>query len=518
MGKPEADSPTPESGVTRPRSHDVAGDNWLDRRLFVGGGALALAAMPGAAPAQQGPDRPLQKGQRPPDAAKIRQLLAEFVVGFDLTTAPSEVIDRARIGFIDTIGVMLAGSRQDVAQIACEMVKLEGSAPSASVVGQSFRASPQLAALANGVAAHAMDYDFTYVSGQAVSAVIPAILPLAETTGASPREALAAFIVGCEVAARLVRTCFTFSLVGGWHSTGIVGVAAAAAAAARLLKLPVAQVAEVIGITTSLAGGISANFGTMTKPLHSGHAARDGIMAAQLGARGFTSHPAAFEAPAGYFNTFGRGLDVNYDPMDDLGQRFDLLSIGYSLKAYPCGGLTHTSIEAALALRESLSGRLDQIKAIHAFVTRNAGQRAGTQYPATVEGAKFSVAYLIAYAMVHGAPKIAAFTEHALEDERVRRLAATVSASVDPELGPGTGDSPARLRVTLASGQVLEQRHDYASGSPRNPMTQGQIEAKFLDCASPAVSPNAARRILAALNALPGLPSFDPVWPLLRRA
>src|SRR6266700_976873 len=111
--------------------------------------------------------------------------------GQTLRTVPPEVIDRARVGFIDTVGVMLAGSREDVSHLVCDMVKLEGSTPAATVVGQSFRASPQLAALANGVAAHAMDYDFTFLSGQSVSPVIPAILPVAETTGATPADALA---------------------------------------------------------------------------------------------------------------------------------------------------------------------------------------------------------------------------------------------------------------------------------------------------------------------------------------
>jgi 2-methylcitrate dehydratase PrpD len=488
----------------------------VDRRLFVGGSALALFGFPGAALAQETRRDPERAAEGSGEAKRLAQVLAEFIASFDLKTVPPEVIERARLAFIDTVGVMLAGSRQEVSRIVCEMVRLEGTAPSASVVGQSLRASPQLAALANGVAAHAMDYDFTYISGQSISAVIPAILPIAETAGATPSECMAAFIVGSEVAARLVRSCFTLSSVGGWHTTGVVGTTAAAAAAARLLKLPVERISDVIGITVSMASGVSANFGTMTKPLHSGQAARNGIMAALLGARGFTGHPLALEAHSGFFNTFGRGLGPSYEPFDDLGRRYDLVSIGYRPKAYPCGGLTHSSIEAALKLRETLGNRVSDITGIHAFVTRNAGQRAGTQYPRSVENAKFSVAYLIAYSLLHGAPKIPAFTEEALQDERVKALARTVTASVDPELGPGTDDSPARVRITLSNGQTIEQRIDYPTGSTRNPMSQAQIEAKFLDSAAQAVSLDVAKKILAALSALPGRPSFDDFWPLIR--
>src|SRR5204863_1656195 len=135
--------------------------------------------------------------------------------------------------------------------------------------------------------------------------------------------------------------------------------------------------------------GISVNFGSMTKPLHAGHAARNGVMAALLGTRGFTANHAALEGPSGYFAAFGRGLEVSLDPFNDLGKRYDLVSARMDIKAYPCGGLAHTSIEAALELRPRVGGRLADIKNVHCFVTRNAGQRAGTQYPSTVEGAKF---------------------------------------------------------------------------------------------------------------------------------
>ena len=218
-----------------------------------------------------------------PGGKKLSELIADFVVGFDLKTAPPLAIERTRLAFTDTIGVMLAGSQEHVAQIACEMVKAEGSAPAVSVVGQSFRASPQLAALANGVAAHAMDYDFSYIMGQPMVPIIPALLPLAEEAGASPAELIAAYIVGFEVASRMARANPTQSLAGGWHAVGTIGTIAAAAACARLIKLPAAAIPDVIGISASLAGGFSSNFGTMTKPLHAGQAARNGVMAALLG-------------------------------------------------------------------------------------------------------------------------------------------------------------------------------------------------------------------------------------------
>jgi len=482
----------------------------LDRRSFIGAGALTMLAVANEAQAQP-------PAVQAADAKKLTRVLAEYIVGFDLKNVPQAVIDRSRIALIDTIGVMLAGTHEEVSHIALEMVKAEGATPTASIVGQSIRTSPQLAALANGVAGHAMDYDISYISGQVMAALVPAVLPMAEVTKASAAELMAAHIIGAEVSGRISRANFRASSIGGWHTTGMVGVFAAAAAAARLLKLPVDAIPDVLGISASLASGITANFGTMTKPLHSGQAARNGVMAALLGQRGFTAHAAALEAPTGYFNTFGRGLDVTFEPFADLGRRYDLVSARFDVKAYPCGGLTHTAIEAALEVRDRVAPRLNDIKGIHCFVTRNAGQRAGTIYPSSVEAAKFSVAYLVPYALIHGAPRIPAFTEQAIADDRIKALAKTVTASIDPDLGPGTDGSPARIRITFADGQVIEQYMEHSSGSRGKPMTQAQIDAKFLDCAAQVMPENAGRNILAAIKTFPERQSLDDFWPLLRK-
>ena len=459
--------------------------NRLDRRFFLGASALTLAAL--ASP-RFGGTALAQQPAAAPDAKKLSQVLAEFIAGFDLKTVPAEVIDRARAGFIDTVGVMLAGSREEVSHLVLDMVKLEGATPVASIVGQSLRTSPQLAALANGVAAHAMDYDFNFLSSQLVAPVIPAILPVAETTGATPAEALSAFIVGCEVAARIGRASPRLSNGGGWHTTGIVGGIAAAAACARLMKLPVDRAAAAIGISVSLASGVAANYGTMTKPLHCGNAARNGVLAALLASRGFTSRPAVFEGSNGFFSSFGRALPTDFAPFKDLGIRWDIAEIGYSIKAYPCGGRGHTAIEAALMLRDKIGTRVNDITNIHCWLSPSSAKRVNTDYPATVEEAKFSAAYVLAYTMIHGAPKIKAFTEEALKDERVRALARLVTSGADPKLTDTLGQNPSRLKITLKDGTAFEQQRDYATGSKEIPMTQAQLEEKFLDCAAQAVS------------------------------
>lgn len=443
--------------------------------------------------------------------------IAEFLAGFRLADAPPAVVDLARIAFIDTVGVMLAGSREPPGIIAGEMVRAEGGAAVVSVVGQAFRSSVPLAAFANGVSAHAMDYDFSYAIGQSAAPVIPCLLALAESVEASSADLIEAFVAGCEVASRLARVVPRLSNGSGWHAAGTVGAVAAAAAAAKLLKLPAAAIPDVIGIGASMAAGLGINYGTMTKPLHVGQAARNAVTAVQLGAKGFTAAADALEGRTGFIELFTPPMDWPRDAFDNLGRHWDLVERGVTVKLYPCGGLLHTSIEAALHLRDGLN--LSDIRQIHLGVTAHAGKRASRlEYPTTVERAKFSVPYVVGYALVHGAPMLPAFTEHAIEDDRVRAVAKLVTASVDDGFSATPNQGPARLTVTLADGRKIEHVRPHASGTKPQPLTQEQLKGKFMSCARQAVSAERAEALFARLNALPDRPALDDLWPLLRTA
>ena len=376
--------------------------------------------------------------------------MVDFIAGFDLKQAPALAVERARTAFIDTVGVMLAGSRSEPAGIVLELVRAEGAKPAVSIVGQSLRSSPQLAALANGVASHALDFDFTYMQGQLVAPIIPALLPLAESTGATPAETLAAFMVGFEVASRLSRANPNHNGGGAWHATGTIGTIGAAAACARLLKLPAAEIADVLGISVSMAAGVNANYGTMTKPLHVGQGARNAILAAQLGGRGFTANPAAIEGRGGFASTFARGLEWQPRAFDDLGRSFDLAERGFRPKRYPCGGVIHTGIDAALTLRDELGPRVADISAIKAGISKYAANRASEQYPTNTEAAKFNLQYVVGYALANGPPTLSAFGEDAIKDARVKALARMVSVAIDPAFADAHEDYPTRLTVTLA--------------------------------------------------------------------
>ena len=495
-------------------------DSTIDRRLFLGAaGALTLAGQPALAQETKTETKTEAKTEpRPAAAAKqLSDIIADFVVGFDATTLPPLAVERTRLAFVDTFAVMLAGSREEGAGIVCEMVQQEEAAPRVSVVGQSFKTSPQLAALANGVAAHIMDYDMSSLLGQPTSPIIPALLPLAESIGATPAEVTAAFIIGFEVCLKLARAAPEQSSVGGWHAVSSIGTMGAAMACARLLKVPRARIADVLGIAASLSGGLSANFGTMTKPLHSGTSARNAILAATLGRNGFTANATALEHPAsGYFRAFDRGIKVSFEPIAELGRRYDLVERGFKPKRYPCGGLGHTAIDATLELRGEI--KIADITAIKTSITKYAASRIGSAYPTSIESAKFSMPYVAAYTALYGAPMLKAFTEEAIHDEAVKALARKVSIAIDPEFADILDDSPSRVTVTLADGRIVQKMRYYASGTPQAPLTKEQVEEKFFSCAERAVDKASATKIFAFLNRIEQESSFAELWGLVKRA
>jgi 2-methylcitrate dehydratase PrpD len=495
----------------------------LDRRLFLGGagaasaaGAATLVAQGACAQEAKPAGGPAAPAFPTPPSKKLSDTIADFVVGFDPKSVPPLAFERARLAFIDTLAVMLAGSREEGSQIACEMVREEGAAQKVSVVGQSFRTTAQLAALANGVAAHIMDYDFSSLLGQPTSPIIPALLPLAESTGATPAEVTAAFMVGFEICLRFARAAPQHSVVG-WHAVSSIGTIGAAMACARLAKVPRENIPDILGIAASLSNGLSANFGTMTKPLHSGIAARNAILAVSLGRAAFTSNAAALENPdSGYFRAFDRGMNISYEPFADLGRRNELVERSFSPKRYPCGGLGHTAIDATLELRNEIN--VADVTAIKAGITKRVSTRIGDKYPTSVESAKFSMPYVAAYTALYGPPMISAFTEEAIRDEKVKALARKVAVVIDPEFADVFEESPSRITVTLANGRTVERARYYASGTPQVPFTKAQVEEKFFFCAERSIDKAAATKLFAFLNRFDQERSLVDFWGLVKRA
>jgi 2-methylcitrate dehydratase PrpD len=444
----------------------------------------------------------------------VTEELAQFIAG--CSEVPAEARDAARRAFIDTIGVMLAGSREDCARIAGSVVRGRGSRPVSAVVGQGFRTSPEAAALVNGLAAHALDFDDVNspMTGHPSVPLVPAILAVAEETGAGGRAALDAYVIGFEVEVKLGRAIGPSHYSHGWHATGTLGVIAAAAAAGRLYGLDGDRMRMAIGIAASMAGGMRQNFGTMTKPLHPGYAAQNGIVAAQLAAGGFTADASVLEAPIGYLSLFSPEGDADSAAISDLGRPFEILASGMSVKYFPCCYATHRAIEATLGILAEEPLSEPDIAEIAVRQPRGAGLPLIHSRPVTGLEGKFSMEYCVAAALLDGSVGLDSFEDAAVQREAVQRLLRRVDVrTTEEECRPAEGY--AEVQIDLKSGRRLIQRLDDPSGSPDRPLTLDQLADKYRDCAKRILGREASDRALELIMKLDQLDSISTLTDIL---
>jgi len=441
--------------------------------------------------------------------------VAKFVVETDFDKLPEEVIGAAKLAFLDCVGVALAGANEESARICGGLAREETQQGTASVIGQRFKSSPMMAALCNGTAGHALDYDHSFLMGQPTAGLIPAALTMGEVVAASGPRVLAAYVTGFELVSRLARSMPQLSTKGHWHSTSSLGSIGAAACCAKLAELNANGVQNAIGIAASMASGVVWNFATMTKPLHAGLAAKNGVLAARLAAHGFTSSPATLEEGKGLFDCFARGLDCNVASFESLGRTFDLTDIGISVKPYPCGGLTHTAVGAVLELRSGGVGP-DELDAMTVGVTQQVFDRIMSRLPKNGIEGKFSMPYILARALVDGELVLDTFTDEAVQEPSVRRVAETVVMELDRSLEEtAEGGRPAKVTVKLRDGRELSCQQDFARGTPRKPMTRDELRAKFNACAERVLTSEQVQRTAALIDGLESVEDIGVLCELL---
>ena len=441
--------------------------------------------------------------------------VSEFVTGNGFDKLPPDVVEAAKAAVLDCVGVALAGSDEESARICATLARQESRAAEATVIGQGFRTSATLAALCNGTSAHALDFDHSYLMGQPTAGLIPSALTMGEATGASGRDVLAAYVAGFEVVSRLARSMPQLSTHGHWHATSSFGTVGAAACCARLAGLDAGATRNALGIAASMASGMVWNFATMTKPLHSGLAAQNGVLATRLAAEGFTSSPAALEEGKGVFDCFGRGLECDASPFETLGRGFDLTRIGVAVKPYPCGGLTHSAVDAVLELRQE-GLRPDQVASMRVGVTSQVFDRIMNALPANGIESKFSMPYILARALADGALVLDTFTDEAAADPGIRDLAGSIVMELDAGLvETADGARPADVAVRLKDGGELRRRVDHSKGRPEKPLTPTELRDKFDTCAATALDPERVGQVAELIGGLEGLESVGALCELL---
>ena len=436
--------------------------------------------------------------------------LAARILAFDSSRAEAEALDAARVAITDTLAVMLLGASDDACRILAGAPGVADGDGPCVVAGTPLKRAPLDAAMLNGVASHAHDFDdFTQEFGGHPSVpVLPALLALCDIRGVSGRDLLGAFIVGVEAETRIALGVHFHHYEKGWHPTATLGVFGAAAASARLLGLDEKQTAAALCVAASLASGIKANFGTMTKPLHVGHCARNGLFAAMLAEGGFSANLDAFEAPQGFLNVFNGPGRYNTDRM--LENWFDrpvVVAPGISIKQFPCCGSTHPAIYVALDLRREHAFQSDDISEIEIRTHPLRLPHTDNPDPASPLQAKFSIQYCVARALASGNVSLTDFDPDCIHDPEARRLMAATRVVPDAAFaGSKHRAFGAAVTIVLNDGRTLRGEVAQRAGRGRDdPMSAEELKAKFNDCAEralPAIRVAALWELLSKLDAL----------------
>ena len=338
----------------------------------------------------------------------LTELLARFAAS-PLDAASDEAIRIAQVGFADTVATMIAGSSEPVVTIVRQFVQARRSdAREASIVLGAERAASADAALINGTAAHALDYDDVALGGHPSTVLVPAVLAEGELLDATGADAIRAYLVGYEVWAELAAREPDAYHEKGWHPTAVLGTLAAAAAVCSLHRLPADQCRHALALAASMASGLVANFGTMTKPLHAGRAAACGIDAVRLATLGLTAAPDAIEHAAGYLAALSpRGRADRSGPAPVLGQRLRILDAGLSIKQYPMCYAAHRAIDGVLDLAAANDVDADAVREVSVTIGPTQAAMLRNHTPATALEAKFSLEFAVAAALVAAPGRVA---------------------------------------------------------------------------------------------------------------
>ncbi len=423
--------------------------------------------------------------------------LAEFVI--DTREVPTPVMHGARDALIDTLGCGLAGTLEETSEIVARYVRECGGAPQATVWGQGFAATALDAALANGVASHALDFDDVHanVHGHPSTTIVPAVLAVAEQVRASGAAVLSAYAIGLEVGGKLGCAFGSGHYQRGWHATATTGVFASAAACARLMGLSAAQLRHALGLAASQAAGLLRNFGTMTKPFHAGHAARCGVQSATLAKHGFTADTSIFDDDKNFLTTYtDGGTQPLGELLDRLGQPWEVLAPGISYKRWPCCYCNHRSIGGLLAMIAEHDLKPADVEAVEIGFPKGTATALISENPQTGLEGKFSIEYVAAATLLDRKITLETFTDVMVQRPAVRALMTKVKRRHIDDGNMYSGSSGYNdLKVRSTRGEFA-QRIEKSPGSPEWPMSEADRDEKFMDCAGRVLGDKGARALL----------------------
>ena len=424
--------------------------------------------------------------------------LTEYTVDFVMKTGfedlPSDVLDLGKKSILDSIGLALAGTRNETANLVHQYIESLGfKNNAAAVIGTAKRYPSRFAAFANGVSIHAEDFDDTQLAAQkdrvygllthpSVS-VVPPILAESEVHPATGKEWLAAYHLGVDVECKIAEAISPRSYEDGFHTTGTVGVFGGTAALAKLRKFNKHKFMNAMGVAAATGAGLRENFGTMTKPFTAGHSAESAVLAADLAQLGWTSADAILEAERGFFHAYGGGFSPNVY-MGKLGNPWTLANPGVSIKPYPSGSLTHPGMTKMQELIRANNIKADDVESVDVGTNRNNVNALMRHHPTTGLEAKFSMEYSMAVLLVHGKAGLAEYTDAAVNQPAVQAMIKRVNFHTSAEADAAGFDKMTTIiDIKLKNGPTISGQADFGKGSPANPMSYDEVAEKFHLCA-----------------------------------
>ena len=426
--------------------------------------------------------------------------------------APFPELARARAldAITDCVGCIAAGRREPLADKLLRALpnhKFEARNEGMAVMACTDRmALPGDSALFNGALAHALDFDDSshpaYAHASAV--LVPTILAASSVAQFSGADAIAAYIVGLEMFGKLACGLNNRHYENGWHTTSTLGSIAAAATAATLLRLPKVQIEGALNLATTFSSGLRVHFGTDTKPLHAGMAARNGLLAVTLAREDFSCSESALEHQYGFASVFNWGSGhFNLEAMGQPGIELEILTdYGVSLKAFPSCGATHPGIEAATKLHQWLAGR--KVKSVRLGVPELSFRPLIHHFPKTPLQGKFSLEFCIAAALLDGHVRIDTFTQERVSSLEIVELISRTKMEADDRVRNDPEWATA-VEVETESGEIREEIVHLAVGKVGRWFSEGDLRTKFMDCAARSLPGAQGEALYSTLRSLPTL-------------
>jgi 2-methylcitrate dehydratase PrpD len=433
----------------------------------------------------------------------LTQSLGRFIADLSPNRLPDEATRIARMGFIDTIGTMIAGRNEDSVRIMTATLA-PGDGPATVTFGDRHAPAPE-AAWINGTAAHALDYDDVALRGHPSTVLVPAILAEAEHLGSSGADMITAYVAGYETWAELFRRDTGLLHQKGWHPTGLYGAVGAAAACAKLRKLDAGKCSIALALGASQSSGLMSNFGTMTKPFHAGKAAHAGIMSARLAEAGFTANTDALEHPQGFLHAISPTGTEDRASDSEAGVQWAILSQGLGIKKYPTCYCTHRAIDCMLDMVNNSPIKAEEVDRITVSISDYFATVLRNHRPDTGLAAKFSIEFCMASGIVAQRVGLRELTDDFVRRPDIQALIPKVeivtTSTYDAELpGAATYD---KVSVRLTNGRSIDgEPVARATGHPSRPLTEQQLYDKFADCLDAGASAIPADVLFRRLSAI----------------